>query len=550
MTSSHVDGGVRADVRGRLPASPLSGDDARWLGWPLLVGLAVVAIYLGTNDYPAYGAGLYVETADAIRANGYALPATVPHYGPEGVPFAYPPLMFYVLAVLRDAGAGAFGTSLYLPPLFTVAALVPTYLLGRDVVGDRRAGTAAALLLVLNPQVLEWHISAGGLVRAPAFVFALWGSYAALRIFRDGAREWVLPGLAAVTLVAHTHPTYTIFTVATYLLFWVGYDRSPTGFVRGAVVGFGALALALPWLATVVSHHGVAVFSGAGHARRSVRRRLPAPRVGADRRRRADGRRRRPAGDAPPGAWRWTAAVWLLFAQPRFAYAVGAIAMVAAVVELGERGVTDRVVALVDRARGRPTPETPDRPDGGREADRETALGHVSEVVRPETVVAALVVLSLVGLGGVGYEFAGADGTTPEFVDDDDTAAMAWAADETEPDATFVVFGDAAEWFPVYADRTILVSPWGAEWRGPDTYGAHLDAFVNGSECANRSCAEAAMATVDADPDYVYLPQGAYTVRGDYERANGTLAASFGEHPRYERAFENDGVVVFRRLGA
>ncbi|MFC6756255.1 hypothetical protein ACFQER_05540 [Halomicroarcula sp. GCM10025894] len=194
MTSSHVDGGVRADVRGRLPASPLSGDDARWLGWPLLVGLAVVAIYLGTNDYPAYGAGLYVETADAIRANGYALPATVPHYGPEGVPFAYPPLMFYVLAVLRDAGAGAFGTSLYLPPLFTVAALVPTYLLGRDVVGDRRAGTAAALLLVLNPQVLEWHISAGGLVRAPAFVFALWGSYAALRIFRDGAREWVLPG--------------------------------------------------------------------------------------------------------------------------------------------------------------------------------------------------------------------------------------------------------------------------------------------------------------------------------------------------------------------
>ena len=125
---------------------------------------------------------------------------------------------------------------------------------------------------------------------------------------------------------------------------------------------------------------------------------------------------------------------------------------------------------------------------------------------------------------------------------------MVWAADETDPDATFVVFGDAAEWFPVYTDRTILVSPWGAEWRGPDTYEAHLSAFVNGSECATRSCAEAAMAGVDADPDYVYLPKGAYTVRGDYERANGTLAASFAESSRYERAFENDGVVVFRRL--
>src|SRR6056297_3155153 len=147
MTGSHVDGEMPTGVRARLPALPIDGDDVRWLGWPLVVGLAVVALYLATNDYPAYGAGLYVETADASRANGYALPATVPHYGPEGVPFAYPPLMFYVLATLRDFGAGAFAMALYLPPLLTVAALVPTYLLGRDVVGDRRAGTAAALLL-------------------------------------------------------------------------------------------------------------------------------------------------------------------------------------------------------------------------------------------------------------------------------------------------------------------------------------------------------------------------------------------------------------------
>ncbi|MDS0280947.1 ArnT family glycosyltransferase [Haloarcula onubensis] len=539
MTGSHVDGGVRAGVRARLPASPLDSEDARWLGWPLLVGLAVVAIYLATNDYPAYGAGLYVETADTIRANGYALPATVPHYGPEGVPFAYPPLMFYVLAVLRDFGAGAFAVSLYLPPLFTLAALVPAYLLGRDMVGDRRAGTAAALLLVLNPQVLEWHISAGGLVRAPAFAFALWGSYAALRLFRDGAREWLLPGLAAVALVAHTHPTYTIFTVATYLVFWVGYDRSPAGLVRGAVVGFGALAVGLPWLATVVSHHGVAVFSGAAGTHGGL--------FGVVYRLREWG----PTGAVVPMAaavsllgtrhrvlGAWTAAVWLLFAQPRFAYAVGAVAVVAAVAELASRGYTDGLVAVVDRTLARAAPETPDRPDGG--VTRPTAAA-------ARVVVAALVVTSLVGLGGLGYEFTRSDDTTPEFVDDADTDAMAWAATATDSDATFVVFGDAAEWFPVQTDRTILVSPWGAEWRGPDTYEAHLHAFVNGSECPNRSCASAAMSRVDADPDYVYLPKGEYTVRGEYWYANGTLEASFAESPRYERAFENDGVVVFRR---
>ncbi|WP_324663326.1 hypothetical protein [Haloarcula sediminis] len=533
MSGSHVDGGVRAGVRARLPASPVDSDDARWLGWPLAVGLAVVAIYLATNDYPAYGAGLYVETADAVRANGYALAATVPHYGPEGVPFAYPPLVFYALAVLRDLGAGAFATALYLPPLVTVAALVPTYLLGRDIVGDRRAGTAAALLVVLNPQVLEWHISAGGLVRAPAFVFALWGSYAALRIFRDGAREWVLPGLLSVALVAHTHPTYTIFTVATYLVFWAGYDRSPGGLVRGAVVGLGALALAVPWLATVVGHHGVSVFSGAAGTHGGL--------FGVVYRLREWG----PTGAVVPMAaavgllgtrhrvlGAWTAAVWLLFAQPRFAYAVGAIAVVAAVVELAERGHADGVAALASRAFGDAASATRSRPD----------------IAVTPVVVAALVVLSLVGLGSLGAEFAGSDGTTPEFVDDADVDAMAWAGEETDPDATFVVFGDAAEWFPVYTDRTILLSPWGAEWRGPDTYGTHLDAFVNGSNCETHSCVETEMTAVDADPDYVYLPRGEYTVRGDYERASDTLAASFAESPQYERAFQNDGVVVFRRV--
>jgi len=539
MSGSHFTQRVRA----RLPTLGLDGADARWLGWPLLVGLVVAALYLVTNDYPAYGAGLYVETADAIRANGYALPATVPNYGPEGVPFAYPPLMFYVLAVVREFGVGAFATALSLPPLVTVAALVPAYLLGRDIVGDRRAGTATALLLVLNPQVLEWHISAGGLVRAPAFVFALWGSYAALRIFRDGAREWILPGLASVALVAHTHPTYTIFTVATYLVFWVGYDRSPAGFVRGAVVGVGALALALPWLGTVVSHHGVAVFSGAAGTHGGLlggiyRLRtwgltwsvLPlAAAVGLL------GTHHRVLGV-------WTATVWLLFAQPRFTYAVGAIAVVAATVELAGRGYADSVLTAVDSALGRATHDPPDRPDGGTpQPDARVA----------RLAVAALVVVSLVGLGGLGYEFAGPDdGTTPEFVDDADVDAMAWAAEATDPEATFVVFGDAAEWFPLLTDRAILVSPWGAEWRGPDTYEAHLTAFVNGSACPNRTCAEAAMASVGAAPDYVYLPKDGYTVRGDYQRASGALEASFAESPRYERAFENEGVVVFHRVSA
>jgi hypothetical protein len=500
-------------MRERLPDSPLDRDDARWLGWPLAVGLLVTVVYLATNDYPAYGAGLYTLTADTISAHGYGLPASVPHYGPEGVPLAYPPLAFYALAVLRDLGAPVFGTALVVPPLVTVAALVPLYLLGRDIVGDRRAGTAAAVLVAVNPQALEWHVSAGGLVRAPAFLFALCGAYAALRIFRDADREWIPVGLLAVLAVGLTHPTYAIFTVATYLVFWAGYDRSLSGLGSGAAVGFGALALATPWLLTVVSAHGMGVFSGAAGTHGGIggglyRLRMWGPTFAVVPVLAGVGllaTRRRALG-------LWTVAVWLLFAQPRFAYVVGSITVVAALVELDAR---------VDLRRAK------------------TAV--------PRVAVAALLVVSAVGLGGITYEFAGPeDGTTPEFVDRSDVAAMEWADESTQPTATFVVFGDAAEWFPVVANRTILVSPWGAEWRGPDTYGPHLQAFREGSHCDTVSCAERTMDSVGADPDYVYLPRDGYTVRGGYRRADGSLVESFENDSSYERVFRNDGVAVFR----
>ena len=505
--------GLRNRLSTWVPESPLDPADWRWLGWPLVVGLVVVGLYVWSNDYPAYGAGLYTLTADTISANGYVLPPTVPHYGPEGVPFAYPPLAFYLLAVLRDLGAATFPTALIVPPLVTVMALVPAYLLGRDIVGDRRAGTAVSLLVVLNPQALEWHISAGGLVRAPAFLFALWGSYAALRIFRDGQGEWVPVGLLTVLLVGLTHPTYTIFTVATYLVFWAGYDRSLIGLGRGAVVGFGALALATPWLLAVVNVHGVGVFSGAAGTHGGL--------GGGIYRLREWGATWAivpvVAGIALLATKRrvlglWTGVVWVLFAQPRFAFVVGSITVVAFVAQVHREGSVELPAGTV-----------------------------------PRVVVATLVVISAVGLAGIGYEFAGpSDSTTPEFVDDDDIAAMEWAGAETPSDATFVVLGDAAEWFPVVSDRTILVSPWGAEWRGPNTYGPHLDAFTNGSHCDSVDCVETDMASVSARPDYVYVPNESYTVRGGHRWADGTLIESFAADPNYEQAFENDGVVVFR----
>lgn len=510
---------------------PLDRRDVPWLGVALLVGLLVAVLYVALNEYPAYGAGLYTVTADQIRASGYGLPRSIPHYTADGVPFAYPPLAFYALAVLRDLGAGTFVTARVVPPIVVVLSVFPVYLLGRDLLGldprgrdahggdshgGRLRGAAAAVLVLANPQVLEWHVSAGGLVRAPAFLLALVGAYAGLRIFRDWEPSWVPVGLVAFALVLLTHPTYALFVVVTDVVFWAGFDRSVRGLVRGGVVGLGGGVLAAPWWLTVASRHGFDVFTAAAGTHGGVGGGLLAALSGLS----VWSLGFLLAGAiAVLGGWRvlgaWLVAAEVLFEQPRFAYAVGAFALVAAAVVL-VGSVADRWPTVDDRRRG---------------------IG-----------LAALLLLATGGVGVVGYEFTGlTDGTTPAFVDDDDVAAMEWAARETRPGATFVVLGDAAEWFPAVANRTILVSPWGMEWREPAAYEHHLAAYENGSACQSARCVERWMATVDASPEYLYVPKAGYTVRGHRQVNFGTLGRSLALRERYELVFENEGVAIYRR---
>ena len=505
----------------RLAPVPITRDDAPWLGAALAAGLLAVVIYLATNPYPAYGAGLYLRIADAVAAGGYAPPVRIPGYTAEGVPFAYPPLQFYVLAVLLDLGADPVSLARFLPSIGILAAIVPVYLLARDYAGSPPAGAAAGVVVALNPQLLQWHVSAGGLVRAFAFCYALTAIYAGYHVFDGGSRRAVAVGALAFGATVLTHPTYSLFVVVTSLLLWGVRDRSLAGLTRGAAVGFGGALVASPWLGWLTSTHGIDVLTGAagthggsgGVATVGVSTTLL------------------PLFGAAYLLWArrdWFLAAWavaaeLLFAQPRFAFTVGSVVA---------------GVAAVDVARRVPSLE-----------GRLSLPGDGTVERRAVAAAACLLLASVAGGGYLAYEMTlPSDPSTPAFLDDEDVGAMAWAEAETRPDATFVVLGDAAEWFPTMANRTILIGPWGVEWRDPDAYETQLATFEAVSHCDGVDCVERELSRVDADPDYVYLPKGAYTVRGESEVTFGSLDHSFAASPDWERAYENDGVVVYRAV--
>lgn len=159
-------------------------------------------------------------------------------------------------------------------------------------------------------------------------------------------------------------------------------------------------------------------------------------------------------------------------------------------------------------------------------------------------------IVLLVGYGvGAAAAYAGSTERLPTYVDGDDVQAAEWVRSQTPPNSTFVVIGDAAEWFPMLADRTSLVAARGSEWDGSAPYARQRQLRSELSECLSAQCVTGTLAGAGLYPDYVYLPRDGYVdpvhrtlaplrwslLRNDLERS-----------PKYEIVYRNDGVAIAR----
>ncbi|MFC6799206.1 glycosyltransferase family 39 protein [Haladaptatus sp. DYSN1] len=509
--------------------------DVRWLSLAVLAAATIYASYLATHQYPAYVGGLYIAISDQIIAHGYALPERIPGYTADGVPFAYPPFMFYVYAVIRDLfGVDAITLTRLIPGAVLTFMIVPYYFLARHLLDSKRQAGLASVIFAGAPAVLRWHLSAGGIVRAPAVTIALLGAYTGIRLFQTGDRRWIVPGMALFGIEVLTHPTYTVFFAFTYLLAYAAFDRSIQGLVYGAIVAGGGILLAAPWWLQIFATHGPDIFLQASGTHTGLF-----------------------------GGWhriywqfviplkekditsvfylavfiasayalyrkRYFLAVWAigasyLLGKDRFLFIGGAMLIAFLVYD----GVLPAIRTFLS--------ERTSRPD----------LYRVVSVA-----VVALVMLTAVGTGvafatstlQTEYDHSAAQ---PATMDTYDREAMAWMEANTASDSTFVVMGDTAEWVPLFTDRTILIGPWGVEWTTSANYYWEVEYYKAISNCGSASCVTQLLAFGDRHPDYIYVPKDDYTVRGKERETTTNMEHSLLESPRYDLAYENEGVLIF-----
>lgn len=497
----------------------------------VLAAAAVVgSLHLLSRTYPPGIGGLFLYMGQAVAANGFVPPATLDGYTTVRLPFAYPPLGPYVLAVFLALGVPPLTLALVLPPVLLALAGLAAYAFGVEVFRSRTAGAVAGILLVTHPRVLAQHIDASGMVHSLALVFLVAGMAAAHRTIRRRSPTWMVVAGGLFGLTVLTHPINALLFVLGVVALFATAARDPEGFGLAAGIGAVGAVVSAPWWVRVAvlygpetllsasgSHGGLAVDAGAAVGLLTGTHATPAELVWPVAAAAGAGYLLRTRAAFLPA---WAGVYALVFRHgPTLSALLCLLAAPAVAVLLRAR-------PHLDPARGGPafTPSiTADVP-----LSRLAGAG-----------AAALVVVTAVLAGGA-YAHAGpAGGAKWSNLGDADMQAMAWLAAETPPDAAVLDPSGTMEWFPPVTGRRLAVSTWGSEWAPPERRATQKDLYRASRRCSEAECfatvLDRARTVSGSDaPHYLYV----YAPYVDEE--------SLRSSPAFEIAYARHGVVIAR----
>ena len=133
-----------------------------------LVGLLVRIFPLIMMEFPTEvpynGGGLYYHFSETILENNFAYPRTIPYYTDNGIPFAYPPLLFYLIAIVaKFTPLSTFILHIYLPTFISVITVVAFYFLAKEIFQERKLILFSTLVYAMLPVAFSELIPGEGL---------------------------------------------------------------------------------------------------------------------------------------------------------------------------------------------------------------------------------------------------------------------------------------------------------------------------------------------------------------------------------------------------
>lgn len=229
----------------------------------LLFGIIIRFYPALTNGFPLNDGGMFYTMIQDLKANGYTIPQFTT-YNDSDIPFAYPPLGFYIASLFGFLLGSDLTVFLYLPALINTLSILAFYFFAKEILDSRITASLATIIYALSARAFVWQIMGGGITRAFGMLFLLLMLWQLIQLFKHYQHKHlilaILFGAGAVT----SHPQTALHAALGGLFIFLFYGLNKRGFLSAILVGLGVAVLSSPWWLTVLSRHGVEPFISAG----------------------------------------------------------------------------------------------------------------------------------------------------------------------------------------------------------------------------------------------------------------------------------------------
>jgi hypothetical protein len=210
--------------------------------------------------FPVNDGGMFYTMILDLQANHYIAPLFTT-YNHTFIPFAYPPLGFYIGAGLSDLlNASPLAVVRWLPGIINAFCIPAFYFFAKETLGDKFQSAIATLVYAMIPHLTSWLSMGGGLTRSLGMFFMLLTLGYVHRVFTQNDTRGILGAVIFGGLTVLSHTEAPIYTIAIALYIWAMKSRSLKGLLHGILIALGVLVIAAPWYGMVIYRHGMEPF--------------------------------------------------------------------------------------------------------------------------------------------------------------------------------------------------------------------------------------------------------------------------------------------------
>jgi hypothetical protein len=454
--------------------------------------------YAGSTDFPLNDGGLFLTMIQDLEKTGYAIPVYA-SYNSSALPFAYPPLGFFLTSFLsRLLNRPLLDILRLLPAVLSILTIPAFFMLSHSILKGKVKAVYATFAFALLPTSYDWMIMGGGITRSLGFFLTIL-LLLSIQRYLESHRTPILLGVTLlVFLLFLSHIGVAWFAAYSACFLIVSYKWGNKAIWCLILAAIGGALLASPWFLTVVFRHGLTPFLSAGQNIFLTGTTL-AVALGLM-------FTNEPVLDllAVMGFIgsaicirdrKFHLVVWLgiiIVFQGRF-WQVCAIVPFAMLAGIG----IDSLIHILNRNPG--------------------SVLDTREVKIKEHMIQGFP-RSLASRSALGYVllvcFVSAILAAPkEFLSQGHRDAMQWIAANTPPESSFIVISGIessgldyiSEWFPAIGQRISIGTPQGYEWMGEYAFDRHNQLHSYLQKCETISCLDSGVIGVGNSVDYIYL---------------------------------------------